>query len=87
MRSRAVIRSTVSSVKTSGGMPSRRRARDSTRPLRRLMARLLRAIPNSQADAGFFRGRKRWALASAAANVSAVRSAATSSDLPTRARK
>jgi hypothetical protein len=55
-------------------------------PRRRLMASLLRAIPNSQATAGLRRRRKRWALARTAANVSAVRSAATSGS-PTRARK
>lgn len=86
VRSSAVMRSTDSSVKTSDDMPNRRRARASTRPWRRLMARRLRAMPNSHAEAGAFRGRKRWALARAAANVSAVRSAATSGS-PTRARK
>jgi hypothetical protein len=80
------MRSITSSVSTRTGAPSARRARASTLPRRRLIASVLRAIPNSQAAAGPFRGRKRWAPASAAAKVSTVKSAATSAS-PTRARK
>ena len=58
LRSRAAIRSTASSVETSGAMPRQHRARSSTRPRRRLIASLLRAMPNSRADAGVLSGPK-----------------------------
>ena len=82
----ASTRSSASSVSCSGAIPSLRRARSSTAPLRAACASWRRAIPYSHATAGPLSGRWRCAPASAAANVSAVRSAASSASRVRRAK-